>query len=154
MPKCLVVGDRDLIQNVSSVLADTGAEVIVTENALEAILAPDAHEFDLVVVEIEMELMDGRELVERIAQLQPTIRALFMTAAPERYVINLANPHITIPKNADAVTIQFAVRHLLCAEATNTNISDKFRQIRDEVERMYQQMKKGGKINRLSLAVY
>ena len=70
---------RELLQQS---LKEDGFEVIAAEDGRAALAHAQrqARRFDLVVTDVLMPGMGGRELAERLAELQPGLRVLFMSA--------------------------------------------------------------------------
>jgi CheY-like chemotaxis protein len=78
----LVVEDaEDLREVVERILRRNGYQVIVAANGVEAIMAAHAHgaHIDLLLTDVVMPKMQGKELAERMAKIQPGIRVLFMS---------------------------------------------------------------------------
>jgi PAS domain S-box-containing protein len=78
----LVVEDaEDLREVVDRILSRNGYHVIVASNGVEAIMAAHAHgaHIDLLLTDVVMPQMQGKELAERMAKIQPGIRVLFMS---------------------------------------------------------------------------
>jgi CheY-like chemotaxis protein len=67
MPKVLVVDDYVICRRaVATILAGEGFQVLEAANGLEALALAVRHRPQLIVSDIVMPLMDGRELVERV----------------------------------------------------------------------------------------
>jgi CheY-like chemotaxis protein len=145
MAKCLVVGDRDLIAFIREAVLPLDLEIVITTNGIEAVMASEVQVFDVIVAELEMTVMDGRELVDRVSRLQNNIRVLFVSQHPEIYVLQLACPHITIQKSSAPDVICEAVRHLLMVSQSfsTSTMAERFREIRAEIERTFNEIKKG-----------
>jgi signal transduction histidine kinase/CheY-like chemotaxis protein len=82
----LVVEDqKDVRQLVARSLNAYGYRVLVTANAEEAIACAQAHDgrIHLLLTDVVMPGMDGKELAARLAKLQPDIRVLYMSGYPE-----------------------------------------------------------------------
>ena len=80
--RILLVEDEDVVRGlVSSTLKFAGYLVTEASNGVEAVKIfeerPD--EFDLVVTDVVMPLMGGRELVQAIVKLQPEMKALYLS---------------------------------------------------------------------------
>jgi len=75
----LVVDDEDILLTMAeTILADSGYHVLTANSAQKALalLSRDDANVHLVVTDLVMPTMGGRELVERIRQLSPKIRIL------------------------------------------------------------------------------
>ncbi len=111
-PKCraLVVDDgpenRDLL---SVVLSDLGIEIITAENGLEGVNALDENNFDIVLMDIQMPVMDGYQAVAemRKREFQKPIVALTANAMKgyEKRVLDAGFSHyMTKPIDLDRLT--------------------------------------------------
>jgi CheY-like chemotaxis protein len=75
----LVVDDEDILLTMAeTILSEYGYHVLMANSAQKALalLSRDDAHVDLVVTDLVMPTMGGRELVERIRQLSPKIRIL------------------------------------------------------------------------------
>jgi two-component system, cell cycle sensor histidine kinase and response regulator CckA len=87
----LVVEDDDAVRRMTSeFLKIKGYAVVEARSASEAIEFMTRHKepIDLVLTDVVMPGMKGRELVERLAQLRSGIRVLYMSAYTEDAAIN------------------------------------------------------------------
>ncbi|TAN33884.1 hybrid sensor histidine kinase/response regulator [bacterium] len=78
----LVVEDADDVREVvERILTRNGYQVMVAPNGREALEAVRRHagDIDLVLTDVVMPFMQGKELAERIVALRPGIRVLFMS---------------------------------------------------------------------------
>jgi PAS domain S-box-containing protein len=78
----LVVEDADDLREITDlILTKDGYRVITASNGPEALEVMKLHggRIDLLLTDVVMPLMQGRELAERIAAMQPDIRTLFMS---------------------------------------------------------------------------
>jgi len=91
----IVDDDIGILDIVSSMLKDLGADVLMAKHANEALLIMDEHEsqIDLVLSDIVMPDMNGVQLYELITAMSPDVRFMFMSAFPGR---GQASP-ITMP---------------------------------------------------------
>jgi len=69
MGKILIVDDSGLIRSVASDAAkEAGHEVVVAENGQDGLDMLDKHKFDLIFSDVNMPIMGGLEMVEKIKQ--------------------------------------------------------------------------------------
>ncbi|MCK6550199.1 PAS domain S-box protein [Myxococcota bacterium] len=76
----LIVDDEDGVRGIAArVLSDAGYAVCVAPGGVEAlrVLADPSIELDLLVTDVVMPVMNGRELSEAAVQLRPELRVLF-----------------------------------------------------------------------------
>ena len=103
----LVVEDQsDVRAYVASALADYGYHVIQAEGAGEALLRceQEGERIDLVLTDVVMPNISGRELAERLEKLQPGMKVLFMSGytadiiarhgIPEQGVVLIEKPFL------------------------------------------------------------
>lgn len=82
----LLVDDNDIIRTlIEDVLSTDGYNVLVAPNGSEALLAFDDHknEIDLLITDLTMPEMDGRELAAHISSGYPNVRIIFMSGCPD-----------------------------------------------------------------------
>jgi two-component system cell cycle response regulator CpdR len=88
---------RDLVRRA---LEADGHSVKVTQDGNEALehLKEDGFNFDLLVTDVEMPLLDGIKLAEHAFPLQPGIRVLLMSGFAEKLdrAKDLAGPHVAV----------------------------------------------------------
>lgn len=80
--RILVVDDHAIVRQGLTKLIETEADLIVSfeaENAKQAIKALDSHEFDLAIVDITLEDMNGLELTKMIKLRRPKIIVLILS---------------------------------------------------------------------------
>ena len=78
----LIVEDEiTILELITVILKNKGYNVLVadTPNAALEIIRTQAGSIHLVITDVIMPQMNGRDLMERIAQLQPGIKCLFMS---------------------------------------------------------------------------
>jgi CheY-like chemotaxis protein len=86
----LVVEDEALVRGVvERVLRNTGYRVLVAANAKEALRLCEQHgdDIDLLLTDVVMPEMSGRELVERIATVSPGLKTLYMSGYPDNAIV-------------------------------------------------------------------
>jgi CheY-like chemotaxis protein len=82
----LVVEDaEDLREVVERILSRNGYHVIVAANGVLALDAASEHgrKIDLLLTDVVMPLMQGKELADRMKQRYPTLKVLFMSGYAE-----------------------------------------------------------------------
>ena len=87
----LIVEDEPQIRNLAiDCLTHYGYDVLSTSNGLEALKLIESLErpVDLILTDVVMPKMSGRELAERVAVLQPSAKVLFMSGYTNDSVVN------------------------------------------------------------------
>jgi two-component system, cell cycle sensor histidine kinase and response regulator CckA len=90
--RILVVEDDDAVRRMTrEFLKINGYTVIEARSAADAIQLVESHDetIDLVLIDVVMPGMKGRELVERLAKLRSSLRVLYMSAYAEHDAINI-----------------------------------------------------------------
>lgn len=90
--KILVVEDDDAVRRMArEFLKLKGYTVVEMRSAAEAVHWLESHDekIDLVLTDLVMPGMKGRELVERLANLRPSLKALYMSAYTEDYAVSI-----------------------------------------------------------------
>lgn len=79
--KILVVDDdQELRENIGEILVDAGFAVTVAKNGEEALALMEHHPFDVVLLDLIMPTMDGREALPLIKRRRPQVKVIMMTA--------------------------------------------------------------------------
>jgi CheY-like chemotaxis protein len=97
----LIVEDDEPIRNVTSaILRSLGYQIFPFASgseALEFCSSPGAPQFDLLLSDIVMPNMGGRELAERLAVIRPGLRVLFMSGYVDDPIILQAVQDAAVP---------------------------------------------------------
>lgn len=126
----LVVDDEVAIQDVfSELLADHACRVHGANNGLEAIRLIEKQEFDLIISDLKMPVMDGRWLYEKIKETKPAAlkKFIFITgdtnsAKTADFLEHCGNPWLTKPFNfQDVENVLMDYIHRIQQEALSTN---------------------------------
>ncbi len=117
----LVVEDEDAVRRIAErILSAAGYIVLTAANGVEAIAVLERHArvVDLLLTDVVMPLMNGRDLANRVAELCPAARILFMSgytddAIVDQGVLDAGVQFIEKPFNV--VALQQKVREVLDA---------------------------------------
>lgn len=79
--RILLVEDDPFVRGyVARLLTEAGYDVVTAANGAEALhLATDATRFDLVITDVRMPIMDGRELGYRLGAVRPDLPVIFLS---------------------------------------------------------------------------
>jgi len=133
--RILVVDDDPLIRDmVEDLLGDGGFETTAVESAEQALREIEAHDFDLVLSDLQMPGKDGLELLGSLRALRPELPVILMTGfgsieTAVKAIRAGAFDFVTKPFGADAlmVAIEKALEH--------TALQEENRRLRLAVER-------------------
>jgi two-component system cell cycle sensor histidine kinase/response regulator CckA len=112
----LVEDDEHILEYIKVELEGSGYKVIATTNPMSAIDAYSrmSREIALVITDVVMPLIDGRELMKRIAEINPRARFLAISEHEQRTKRgDDVAPDIFLQKPFDAVEVLSAVRRIL-----------------------------------------
>jgi len=107
----LVVEDQAEVRKyISGLLNEYGYRVIQAENASQALLAcgQDRGRIDLVLTDVVMPNVSGRELADRLETLQPGIKVLFMSG----YTDNIIERHGVLDRGVEFIQKPFSPEDL------------------------------------------
>ncbi len=112
----LVDDDESVLNYIKAELEKNGYKVIATTNPMSAIDAYSkmSREIALVITDVVMPLIDGRELMKRIAEMNPKARFLTISAYSQHSEQgDDISPDIFLQKPFDAQEVLSAVRRIL-----------------------------------------
>jgi len=84
-PRILIVDDDDMLRSSIARMFRGRFDVVLAENGAVAMhLIENGKKFDAILTDVEMPVMDGRALIERLAEIDPALagRVLVMTGGP------------------------------------------------------------------------
>ena len=112
----LLVDDNELVRAMSQeVLADAGYEVVPCADAAEALEAIGRRHFDLLLTDVGLPGISGRELADRVRQRHPDMPVLFITG----YAENAQNRQAFLGRGMDMLPKPFNLNELLRAVRQN-----------------------------------
>ena len=83
VPKILVVDDEKVIRDITQAfLTLNGYDVSTAENGKEAFEKMLSTHYDVVITDLQMPLMGGMELLERISQIKADTVTILLTGSP------------------------------------------------------------------------
>jgi PAS domain S-box-containing protein len=112
----LVDDDESVLNYIKAELEKNGYKVIATTNPMSAIdaYAKMSREIALVITDVVMPLIDGRELMKRVAEINPKARFLTISAYSQHSEQgDDITPDIFLQKPFDAREVLSAVRRIL-----------------------------------------
>jgi two-component system, cell cycle sensor histidine kinase and response regulator CckA len=89
--KILLVEDEELVRNlIKQILETCGYEVHETANGAEAVKLCEGtgYDFDLLITDVVMPEMGGRELVKWLSASLPSLRALYMSGYTDKAIVH------------------------------------------------------------------
>ena len=86
-----VEDEEDLLEIISDTLIKLDANFITAKNGQEAFDILSESPVDVVITDINMPIMNGLDLIERMNKLYPKIQVIVMSAHTEIEYINRAN---------------------------------------------------------------
>jgi CheY-like chemotaxis protein len=125
----LVVEDQDEVRSVAlEVLRRFGYTVLDASNAREAIAHCENQQqlIDLLLTDVVMPQMNGRELAARLSVLRPAMRILYMSGYAENAIVQdgVLDPDIAyLPKPLVPEALARRVREVLDAPARNAAVA-------------------------------
>ncbi|RMF85227.1 MAG: response regulator [Nitrospinota bacterium] len=108
----LVVEDEEAIrETLQEILSSAGYTVLTAANGMEALDQYQRHQQDiaLVITDLHMPSMGGKELMKRLQEIQPTLKVMFATGS-----LDHCSPSAVLEDGANAViTKPFRIQELL-----------------------------------------
>ena len=108
----LVVEDNEEVRKLAMrVLQRQGYEVLGAPEGMEAFLLCEEHEgpIDLLVTDVVMPEMSGRELAERLASIRPEIKVLYMSGYTDNAIVH----HGILSEGMNYIQKPFTVESLI-----------------------------------------
>jgi len=114
-PTILIVEDSDVVRSLTGrMLVDEGYPIVTAIDGVEAIEVLERSAIGVVLTDLKMPRMNGRELARQIVARWPRVRMLFMTGHPDAgLTADLPGPVLMKPFTPEALTA--AVRTLVNA---------------------------------------
>jgi nitrogen-specific signal transduction histidine kinase/ActR/RegA family two-component response regulator len=85
----LVVEDNDDVRRIAqSFLVSAGYTVLVAEDGEEALRVAHDHIVDLLLTDVVMPGMNGREVSDRLRQMRPDVQVVFMSGYPSEAIVH------------------------------------------------------------------
>ena len=122
----IVEDDKDLNQLISSFFEDNNFNVISAFNGLEALNVFEQNEFDIILSDIMMPVLDGFSLVEKIRAKNSQVPIIFMTARDDKFSKQLGykigiDDYIVKPFDIDELLLKVnAILRRIKINTTNT----------------------------------
>lgn len=138
--KILIVDDHSIVRRGLIQLINQEPDLSVygeAESAMEALVAIKERSFDLAVVDISLNDINGIQLTEKIHLLCPNLPVLILTMHNEGVYIERAlraGAAGYVTKNEAAEKIVTAIRQVLCGKEyiSKTAVGNSLRMLRDE----------------------
>lgn len=84
--RILIVDDDPSIRHMlGRILQEEGYEAMAESNGRDGLKAAEAHEIDLVLLDLKMPGMSGQETLKELAVLRPGLPVIIMTAYPQAF---------------------------------------------------------------------
>lgn len=111
----LLVEDEDGVRMLAKLtLERNGYHVLAARNGADALLLCESHSstIDLLLTDVVMPNMSGRELYERIGRLQPTLQVIYMSGYMDDSVVRHGVLHANVPFLQKPFTAEMLVRKI------------------------------------------
>jgi CheY-like chemotaxis protein len=112
----LVDDNRDGLLVRRALIEEQGIEVQIAENGEEGLRLFESRRFSVVVTDYRMPRMNGKELIERLRQIDPNVRVILLSTLVEPLGLTEANTgaDVVIAKNSrEPAHLVRAVKRLL-----------------------------------------
>jgi Response regulator containing CheY-like receiver, AAA-type ATPase, and DNA-binding domains len=105
-PTILIVEDSDVVRTLTGrMLVDEGYPIVTAIDGVEAIEVLERSAIGVVLTDLKMPRMNGRELARQIVARWPRVRMLFMTGHPDAGLTeDLPGPVLMKPFTPEALT--------------------------------------------------
>jgi PAS domain S-box-containing protein len=127
----LLVEDEELVRNLAGeILGTKGYQVLTAANGVEALRVCSEHvgQIDLMVTDVVMPQMGGRELAERIGTVRPEMKVLYMSGYTDDAIVRhgILEDHVAFiqkPFSPDlfALKVREVLEHLPLPDALASN---------------------------------
>ena len=107
----LLVEDEDVVRNLAwRLLTNLGYQVLSAADGEDALKSSESHpgDIDLLLTDVIMPRMNGRQLYQRLLQKRPAMKALFMSGYPETHLA----PHGVLAEDMNFLQKPFTVESL------------------------------------------
>ena len=111
----LLVEDEDAVRVLArSILSKCGYTVLEAQNGADALLVCEQHpaQIDLLLTDVVMPRMNGRELAQRLQQLRPGLKVLYMSGYTDDAIVRNGLLHATLAFIQKPVTPEPLARKL------------------------------------------
>ena len=109
MKLILIVDDDQLILDLLNDILSDKYKLLFSDNAINAIKKSKNQKIDLLITDIQMPAMSGRELVEKIRKFRPEIKILFISGHITDKIIDQSDVDV----NVDYIEKPFDKKSLL-----------------------------------------
>ncbi|MBI4664235.1 MAG: response regulator [Verrucomicrobia bacterium] len=110
----LVEDERSIRESLSKILRGGDYEVLVAENGLQAIEKHGADRIDLLLLDINLPIKDGWDVLQWLAEVNPLLPIVIITArSDQRAVAEAAGADILMEKPLDVPVLLQSIRDLL-----------------------------------------
>jgi DNA-binding response OmpR family regulator len=113
--KVLVIDDDPSVrESVSKVLRDEGYQAVTAADGLEALEQFEAHDIDLLVLDLGLPIKNGWDVFERITTENPFVPVIIITGQADQYDVAVAaGVGALMEKPLDALHLLHTIRELL-----------------------------------------
>ena len=109
MKLILIVDDDQAILDLLEAFLSERYNLLFSDNAIEAIKQSKNNKIDLLITDIRMPAMSGKELVDKIRQTSPDLKVLFVSG----FITDKIIDKVDVDKNIDYIEKPFDREQLL-----------------------------------------